>query len=95
MRLDICGHEYTLRAIKDLKKDGTPLWGWYKIDSGEVLMDADQTVRVARNTLIHEIVHGILEHAGYGDLPQNEGIVTAVAYGLESVRLNGKPILKL
>lgn len=93
--VEISGATYQLKYIKDLKADdGDSLWGHFKAGTGEILLDVDQPARAERNTLIHEIVHGIMEHAGYGGHPEDERISRAIAYGLESVKVNGKKLLR-
>lgn len=88
----ISGHEYVLKYQKDLVNDeGTPLWGHYRVGTREILVEKGLPTPANNNTVLHEIVHGILEHAG---IDQAEPIANAVAYGLESVRINGKPILR-
>jgi|SRR5690349_14243812 len=93
--ISISGHEYELHYVKGLvnyKGDG--LWGLYKAHTGEVLIEADCPQRQSAQTLIHEIVHGILEHSGFSGGDDDERIANAIAYGLTSVRINGKSILR-
>ena len=52
--ISICGHDYTLRYVKGLRGDeGQSLWGWYRVGSREVMLDADMDNRNSRTTLIH------------------------------------------
>lgn len=93
--IEISGATYSMKYVKDLTgKDGGGIWGWYKPQTGEILIDIDQPAVASRNTLIHEIVHGIMEHAGFGGHPDDERIASAIAYGLESVKVNGKKLLR-
>jgi hypothetical protein len=93
--IEISGHTYKLKYIKDLKSPrGDAIWGYYKPQTGDILLEADQPSLGMRNTLVHEIVHGILEHAGLGTSDDNEYVASAIAYGLESVRVNGKKLLR-
>ncbi len=95
--ISISGHEYKWRAVPDLKNaEGTGLDGWYRVQNGEILLEASLTPARSKMVLLHEITYGILEHAGMGTMPieQQERISDALAYGLMSVRINGKPLIK-
>lgn len=92
--ISISGHDYTLRYVKDLKKGDQALYGWYRPDEAEILIEPSQPERSKQNTLIHEVVHGILEHAGWSGRDDEERIANTLAYGLQSVRINGKPLLR-
>lgn len=93
--ISISGHDYKLRRVKDLRHtDGRALYGWYRPDEREVLIEVDQPTKNQETTLIHEIVHGILEHAGWSGRDDEERIANTIAYGLQSVRINGKPLIR-
>jgi hypothetical protein len=95
--ISISGHEYQYRTVPDLRKDdGTGLDGWYRVNDREILIEADLPKARAKTVLIHEIVHGILEHAGMGGMEPSaqERISDAIAYGLMSVRINGRALIK-
>jgi hypothetical protein len=85
--VEICDHTYKLREVKGLKnEDGEALYGYYRPGKGEE--------RSKYNTMLHEIAHGIMEHAGLRQHYHNEELAAAFAYGLVSVKVNGKPILR-
>ncbi len=95
--ISISGHEYKYRLVQDLKSsDGTGLDGWYRVNDGEILVEANLTPARSKMVLLHEITHGIIEHAGLGrmETEQQERISDAIAYGLMSVRINGKRLIK-
>lgn len=94
--ISISGHEYKYRHVPDLKSGDNGLDGWYRVNDGEILVEANLKPARAKMVLLHEIVHGIIEHAGLGrmEVEQQERISDAIAYGLMSVRINGKPIIK-
>lgn len=95
--ISISGHEYSYRTVPDLRKeDGSGLDGWYKVNDREILVEQDLSKARAKMVLVHEIVHGILEHAGMGSMEHEaqERISDAIAYGLMSVRINGKTLLR-
>lgn len=92
--ISISGHDYTLRYIKGLKKGDQDLYGWYRPDECEILIETNQPARSVENTFIHEAVHAIFEHAGMSGRDDEERIANVIAYGLASVRINGKSILR-
>jgi hypothetical protein len=47
-----------------------------------------------RHVVLHEILHGIMEHAGQGDMERQEEIVEMIAYGLEVTQIDGKTLLR-
>lgn len=90
--LTICGHDYTYRFVDDLKgQDGTGIDGHYKVTTNEVLVENELKGAYREAVFLHEIVHGILEHSG---LTQDEHIANAIAYGLQSVKIDGKRLLR-
>ena len=95
--ITISGHEYQYRSVPDLKSsEGNGLDGWYRVNKGEILIEQGLTPSRSKMVLLHEIVHGILEHAGMGTMPteQQERVSDAIAYGLMSVRINGKKLIR-
>ncbi len=56
-----------------------------------ILLTHDQGQDCARDSLLHELIHLFLFHAGYAD--QDEKLVSTIAHGLDSVlRQNPKLI---
>ena len=86
---------FEVELVEDLVDDeGTKLDGWFK--STEEAIHLRKGLKPASRwcTLLHEIVHGILAHAGQLELQQNEGLMEALAYGLMNVRVDGKPLVR-
>ena len=90
--ISISGIDYTLHYIKDLKDESgeRELWGHFKILTREILLDNSLTPSNLYNTLVHEMIHAILEHAGLASIEENEQLCNAIAYGLESIRINNQ-----
>jgi hypothetical protein len=87
----ISGHKYQCREVDELvSDDGTKLDGWYKVTDNAILIRTGLQNPYRQSVLLHEIVHGILEHAG---IEQREQIASAVAYGLMTVKINGKALI--
>lgn len=93
--ISISGHVFELRPIKGLcADDGSPLRGQCWHDKRQIAYDPAMTTQQKKETVLHETLHEILFLAGYSEDSMNEGMVTALANGLESVRINGKPLLR-
>jgi hypothetical protein len=59
----------------------------------KIYLEETQDPQAMRVTLWHEIIHGILEHAGQSEARDNEPIVHALSYGLtQLIRDNGQLI---
>ena len=69
------------------------LWGHYKVDTSEILianqLGPQQKVRV----LWHEILHGVMSHAGIDD--QSEQLIEVLAYGIVDLLRNNPDLVKL
>ena len=73
--------DYQIVIVDDLRDEGEKIDGQYNHTSSEIRLDADLGTQAERATLWHEILHGILVHAGYhGD--HSEGEIAAIAYGV-------------
>ena len=85
---------FEVELIEDLVDDeGTKLDGWFRSTEEAIQLRKGLKPTSRWCTLLHEIVHGILAHAGQRELQQNEGLMEALAYGLMNVRVDGKPLV--
>lgn len=93
--ISISGHNFELIPVKGLcNDDGAPLRGQAWHDKRQIAYDPAMTPQQKKETILHETLHEILFLAGYSDDSMNEGMVTALDNGLQSVRINGKSILR-
>ena len=74
---------YTVRYIHGLHSDGDKLNGYIKHNSQEILIEDDMCAESKRQTLWHEIIHGILMQGGFHE--HNDRVVEVIAYGLLGV----------
>lgn len=91
--IKIGGITYTVRVVDDLHDKHTPLLGWHKPSTCELLLDASLVPQAQYQVLWHEIVHGILTVAGFVEENQNERLIDALGYGMLQV-LRDNPELK-
>lgn len=87
----IGGAEYTVHEVRDLCSGKTDLNGWIKYNESEIHIEEGMGDQMKRATLWHEVVHGILEHAGHSD--HSEEQVIALGYGIVQV-LRDNPWLR-
>lgn len=80
--------------LHDVKPSGErqDLNGWIRYDPSLIMIKAGLSLGRTRLVLLHEILHGLLEHTGREDLPEEEAIVLALAPSLLMV-LRDNPAL--
>lgn len=76
-----------------VSEDGDRLLGQANPGNLEIRIDADQPPDGALLSLLHEILHLILEQAGHLDTAGDEGLIRALSCGLLNVFLDGDPLL--
>lgn len=79
----IGGTDYTVKVIKDLRDGNIGLNGHILYNDCEIRIEEGMTDHVKWVTAWHEVVHGILEHAGMSD--HKEEMVCALGYGITQV----------
>lgn len=87
----IGGAEYSVSEVKDLRSGDTGLNGWIKFNKSEILVEAEMSDQQKRAIVWHEVVHGILEHAGHSDHKEEQ--ICALGYGIVQV-LRDNPWLR-
>jgi len=78
--IELGGHKYSV-IIQELisPNPGTDLYGRHEITQNQILINEVLTLDRAKETLIHEVLHGILVNSGQ-EHPEN--IIDALANGL-------------
>jgi len=79
--VDILGLTYTIRIVPIIDKD-THTLGQIRYVEQEILLEDGMPEQRSNQTLMHEILHGILEQLGYDDLNENEERVQGIASAL-------------
>ncbi len=79
----IGGTDYTVKVVKDLRDGNTGLNGHILYNNCEIRIEEDMTEHIQWVTAWHEVIHGILEHAGMSD--HKEDMVCALGYGITQV----------
>jgi hypothetical protein len=77
--------DYEIVEIEGLRdeSDGKKLDGWITHHNLTIKLEASLSPPIKRQTLWHEILHGILTKAG--DREQNEWIMEALSFGIVEV----------
>jgi hypothetical protein len=88
---------YRIREVERLQSssDGTSLWGDLVCSDGEILIEASIHNQQKRQTLLHEIVHAVLLTLGRREEANDEGLVEALAYGINGVIVDNPSLITL
>lgn len=78
MKVNICGIPHTIIEKEDAF-DTDLHFGQIDYKACEIILNKDLPVESARETLCHEILHGILIHIGRADLSQDESFVQCLS----------------
>lgn len=78
MRVNICGIPHEVIEVEtNLGNDGS--LGLITYAKAQIEVNKDQTEECKKETIIHEMVHGMLVHIGRGDLSDDEVLVQSLA----------------
>lgn len=78
MVVNICGIPHTVTEVKD-SFDIDAHFGQIDYKKCEILINADMSEAAKKETICHEITHGILVHLGYSEQSEDEQFVQALA----------------
>lgn len=78
MRVNICGIPHKVIECED-KFDVDAHFGQIDYKTCEIRVNKDISDENKKETIIHEMIHGILVHLGYSMEAQNEQFVQALA----------------
>lgn len=81
-RVNICGVPYKVYRKEDAFKSDALHFGEITYKESEIILSTGMNEELEKETLIHEIVHGVLWHIGRDDLCNNEQFVQAFAQGI-------------
>ena len=98
MKINICGVPYKL-IYDDVinERDEGITMGQIYISKCEIHLKKGLTKEIEEETLIHEILHGILDHLGKPELSNDENFVQLITHGIfqhfkirDSIKLKDK-----
>lgn len=90
MQVTICGIDYTIERVPVIDEGVEGIvQGQIHYSQGKILIKDGLPKQIEEEVLIHEIVHGILNHIGESELAENETFVQGLANGIynSSLRL--------
>jgi len=91
-KIKVGGIKFKTFIVKHLKsRDDTKLNGWIKYDPSKILLNKKLGKQNRRVVLWHEILHAILEQAGFQE--HDETQLIALSYGIVQV-LRDNPDLR-
>lgn len=77
MKVNICGVPHTVIECED-KFDVDAHFGQIDYKACEIRVNKDLSNESKKETICHEMIHGILVHLGYHDLARDEQLVQAL-----------------
>lgn len=97
-RIQIGPISYSVIEVRDLKgtnDEGQTVWsdGRYHRRACKIEVEENQNEQAKVPVLLHEIMHGILDQAGYSDHP--EPIIDALSHGLTQVMRDNPDLIAL
>lgn len=80
MQVNICGIKYKIKE-KDVINEGDEgiVQGRIEYSKQKIFLKKNLPEQTKEETLVHEIVHGILLHTGWMDLTSNEQFVQSLS----------------
>lgn len=84
MTVNICGIPHKVIEVEDTFNVDCH-FGMIDYKKALIKINKDASLEIKRETLWHEIVHGILVHLGYNDLSNDEQFVQAVGNAIYQV----------
>ena len=75
--VNICGIPHTVKYVDDFFNVDLHL-GQINYAKAEILVNKDMPPAMTRETICHEMVHGILVHTGYTELSNDETFVQSL-----------------
>lgn len=79
----IGGTDYEVLEVQNLKHGDSGLNGHIIYNDCQIKLEQDMTRHVQWVTVWHEVIHGLLEHAGMSE--HEEKMIIALGYGISQV----------
>lgn len=76
--VNICGIPYTVEYVKD-DFDADTHFGQITYAKGKIKINKDMPPAIIKETICHEMVHGMFVHLGYNEIANDEQFVQALA----------------
>lgn len=93
MKVNICGVQHTIIECEDVFNANATHFGQIEYTTAEIRINKGLTQEIKKETICHEMVHGILVHLGYDEQSQDEQFVqalgNAIAQGFEIKEVDG------
>lgn len=78
MKVNICGVTHEVVEVEDDFNADATHFGIIEYSKCKIKINKDMPEQSKKETLCHEMVHGILVHVGYDDYSQDEQFVQAL-----------------
>lgn len=77
-KINICGIPHKIVEVKDNFTANSIHFGDITYSKAEIKINEELDSNIKKETLCHEIIHGILTHIGYLELADDERLVQAL-----------------
>lgn len=83
MKVNVCGLKYKVKEVEVIDEGYEGIvQGRIEYSKQKILLKKKLPKQIKKETLIHEIIHGVLLHIGRTDLTEDEMFVQSLANGL-------------
>lgn len=79
MKVNICGIQHEIVECEDSFSADATHFGEIDYKACKIRINKDMAYEAKEETIIHEMIHGILVHLGYSEQSQDEQFVQALA----------------
>ena len=79
MKVNICGIQHEIVECEDSFSADATNFGEIDYKACKIRINKDMAYEAKEETIIHEMIHGILVHLGYSEQSQDEQFVQALA----------------
>lgn len=81
-KINICGIPHTIIICDDAFTSNNAHLGEIDYKSATIKISSGMTKEMENQTVMHELLHGLLTHLGYCDLSNDEQFVTALSMAM-------------
>lgn len=78
MKVNICGVMHEVIECEDAFDSDATHFGQIEYREARIKINKDMNLDIKKETICHEMVHGMLIHLGYSDLSNDEQFVQAL-----------------
>ena len=85
MKINICGLPYEVKVVEEVEPGDSSIIGKIFTDRQLILIKKSLKEEQKAQTILHEVIHGILIGIGLNDFSENENLVQGLAQALHQI----------